>query len=423
MLLARVRTVAAMAIATATTMTAACSTNDREDEAVVDTEAAVTSDWAPSDPTATPETKTVFHNLASFNFGSVDPFDHRTLIGAQDADVSNRSTNGLTKVSSDIANVTGKSPGLVGYEVSSVYKGALSMFDTNAFRSGRHALRELVIDKHRQGTLVSLVWHMRCPKSSANDRDLFAPNDCPADYNLEELLARKANGQEGRHFREWRALLDELAELLWSLKDSQGRLIPIQIRPFHELTGHWFWWGAARNSGATYAAAWREMVTYLRDGRGLHNVLWVFCPAAPTSNGFEAFYPGDAYVDVVSFDRYDFNDDAFARGYEADLRKIGGFARAHKKLAAVAEIGRDLDRFGANSDPTWFSRSVLGPLKAQGRSFAYVALWRNAPWEKFIPEPNDGAIADDLKAMASDSGALMSGRHDLYLPLHVAPGS
>jgi mannan endo-1,4-beta-mannosidase len=405
---------------------AACSSSSEQaedDENAIDTEAAVTSGTAPADPNATPETKTVFANLASFDFGSADPFDHRTLIGVQDADVSNRSTNGLTKITSDIANVTGKSPALVGYEVSSVYKSSLSMFDTGGFRNGRNALHDLVIDKHSKGTLVSLVWHMRCPKASANDRDLFAPNECPADYNLEELLARKANGQEGRHFREWRALLDELAELLWSLKDSQGRLIPIQIRPFHEFTGNWFWWGADRNSGATYAAAWREMVTYLRDGRGLHNVLWVFCPAAPTTNGFESFYPGDAYVDVVGFDRYDFNDNTFARGYEADLRKIGAFARSHKKVAAVTEIGRDLVRFGPNSDPTWFSRAVLGPLKAQGRSFAYVGLWRNAPWEKFIPEPNDGAIADDLKTMANDSGALMSGRHNLYLPLHVPPGT
>jgi mannan endo-1,4-beta-mannosidase len=216
-------------------------------------------------------------------------------------------------------------------------------------------------------------------------------------------------------------MLDALTDFLWSLKDERGELIPVQLRPFHEFTGKWFWWGRD-NGGTSYAAVWREMVTYLRQGRGLHNALWVFCPAAPSDGGnFERFYPGDDYVDVVAFDRYDLHDGGFARGYEADLRQVGAFARTHKKVAAVAEVGVDLGR--GSVDPAWFTRSMLAPLTAPGRSFAYVALWRNAPWEKFVPEPGDGAIADDFKRMATDRAALLGGEHDLYTPLHAGPSS
>jgi mannan endo-1,4-beta-mannosidase len=418
----------ALASALAVAACAAPAVSDGQDG---QEEAASEAAWtagssAPADPNATAATRTVLANLRSFDMGSSDVFDRRVLIGQQEADVSNRSTSGLVRVPSDLEAVTRKAPALVSYELSHAYPRSTTMFDPAGLRAGRGALRELVLDKHAKGALVSFLWHMRCPKASANDRDLFAPEDCPRDYRLEELLERKRDGSRGAHFAEWRALLDELAELLWSLKDQHGELVPVQIRPFHEHTGAWFWWGRT-NPASIYAAVWREMVTYLREGRGLHNVLWVYCPGAPTDRNllaaggsFEAYYPGDAYVDVVAFDRYDRGDGTFASGYEADLAKIGAFARAHGKVAAVGEVGlQGIGPDGSTRDPSWFTRAMLAPLKARGRSFAYVGLWRNAPWEKFIPEPRDGALADDLRRMADDPAALFAGRHDLYVPLHA----
>jgi mannan endo-1,4-beta-mannosidase len=382
---------------------------------------------APADVAATAATRTVFANLHSFDFGSSNPFDHRVLVGQQESDVSNRSTNGLAVVASDIANLAGRPPALVSYELSNADKGSMTVFDAAAFRRGRGALRERILGQHKRGVLVSLVWHLRCPKKDVNAPDKFGGADCPDDYRLEELLERKSNGERGAHFTEWRAMLDELTELLFSLKDENGQLIPVQIRPFHEFTGDWFWWGRT-NGAASYASAYREMVSYLREGRGLHSVLWVFCPAGPADGGanFRSFYPGDAYVDVVAFDRYDvgtktlFGRSDFARAYESDLQTIGDFARAHGKVAAVAEVGTDLNRKGF-SDTTWFSHAMLEPLKAPNRKFAYVAIWRNAPWEKFVPEPGDGPIADDFKRMSSDGAAVFAGQHDLYTPLHVDP--
>jgi len=398
----------------------ACAAPAEADESDSSEAAATQAPNGPADVAATPATKTVLANLHAFDFGSVDPFDHRILVGQQESDVSNRSTNGLAVVASDIEKLGGRPPALVSYELSSADRGSMTMFDAAAFRRGRPELRQRILAQHKRGVLVSLVWHLRCPKTVQNQPDKFGGNDCPRDYRLEELLERKADGTRGAHFTEWRAMLDELTELLFSLKDDRGQLVPVQIRPFHEFTGDWFWWGRA-NGGPSYAAAYREMVSYLRDGRGLHNVLWVFCTAG-TDGGFASFYPGDAYVDVVAFDRYDFGDGSFARGYESDLRTVGNFARAHGKVAAVAEVGTELNRRGF-SDSTWFSRTMLAPLKASGRKFAYVAIWRNAPWEKFVPEPGDGAIADDFKRMSSDGAAVFAGQHDLYTPLHVGPSS
>lgn len=397
-------------LALSSALLAACAAPEEEagDETA---EAAQTSASGPSDAQATKETRVVMANLQSFDMGGANAFDRRFVVGQQEADVSNRTTNGLAPVASDVENVTGRAPALVSYELSHLTKSSLTAFDVAAFRAARPALRDRILAQHAKGALVSLVWHLKCPKRAANERDLFAPSECPADYRLDALL------QGGAHFAEWRAILDELAELLWSLKDSSGNLIPVQLRPFHEFTGKWFWWGAD-NAPSTYARVWRETVDYLRLGRGLHNVLWVFCPNGPTGAParFDSFYPGDAYVDVVAFDRYDFADGQFARAYADDLRIISTFARSHQKVAAVGEVGREMSR--QSIDPTWFTKTLLPPLQATSNKLAYVTLWRNAPWEKFVPEPTDGTLAEDLEAFASDGSAMMSGTHDLYAPLH-----
>jgi mannan endo-1,4-beta-mannosidase len=391
-------------------LVAACAVPADESDGVA-LEAAQTSAAGPSDPAATPETRVVMANLQSFSMGSTNAFDRRVMIGQQEADVSNRTTNGLAPVASDIEAATGRAPALVGYELSHLTKASLTAFDVAAFRAAGPALRERILAQHAKGALVSLVWHLKCPKRSANERDLFAPAECPNDYRLDQLLEGAA------HFAEWRAILDELAELLWSLKDARGNLIPIQLRPFHEFTGNWFWWGA-NNDPSTYARVWRDMVDYLRRGRGLHHLLWVFCPNGPTGAQarFDAFYPGDAYVDVVAFDRYDFADHQFARAFADDLRIVSTFARAHGKVAAVGEVGREMSRQPV--DASWFSDSLLAPLTNASNKIAYVTLWRNAPWEKFVPEAGDGAPADDLRALSSSPTTLMSGAHDLYTPLH-----
>lgn len=86
------------------------------------------------------------------------------------------------------------------------------------------------------------------------------------------------------------------------------------LRPLHEFNGWWYTWALA-NQGADTAAdtafinAWRRMVTIFRQ-HGATNVKFVWCfstgglaNTAPWNNPANA-YPGDAYVDWISFDTY-----------------------------------------------------------------------------------------------------------------------
>lgn len=50
----------------------------------------------------------------------------------------------------------------------------------------------------------------------------------------------------------------------------------------------------------------RYTVEYLRDVKGLHNMLYVYSPGGPLADEADCLsrYPGDAFIDVVGFDMY-----------------------------------------------------------------------------------------------------------------------
>ncbi|HZQ35876.1 MAG TPA: glycosyl hydrolase, partial [Dehalococcoidia bacterium] len=85
---------------------------------------------------------------------------------------------------------------------------------------------------------------------------------------------------------------------------------PVLLRWAHEMNGNWYPWGrGAGNTPEKYVAAWR----YLHDrfvAAGATNVLWVWSPnVVDETNGgnavpFEAYYPGDSYVDWLALDGY-----------------------------------------------------------------------------------------------------------------------
>jgi hypothetical protein len=81
----------------------------------------------------------------------------------------------------------------------------------------------------------------------------------------------------------------------------------------HEMNGNWYPWDGAHN-GANPAAAAKYVAAYrhIHDvfvGAGASNVLWVFCPNVDSVPGeawnqWTNYYPGDAYVDWMAFDGY-----------------------------------------------------------------------------------------------------------------------
>ncbi len=80
---------------------------------------------------------------------------------------------------------------------------------------------------------------------------------------------------------------------------------PILLRPFHEMNGDWYSWAVAGKEQA-HINAWRHMVTIFRE-EGATNVKWVWCPNeryAGDAGPYAGYYPGDAYVDYLGLDGY-----------------------------------------------------------------------------------------------------------------------
>ena len=104
--------------------------------------------------------------------------------------------------------------------------------------------------------------------------------------------------------------------------------IPVLWRPIHEASGGWFWWGArgSKNYIELYKILYDRLVNYHK----LNNLIWVW-------NAQDAkWYPGDEYVDVLSFDTYP--GKRIYKTFDNELAELQS-ATSVTKLYALSENG------------------------------------------------------------------------------------
>lgn len=96
---------------------------------------------------------------------------------------------------------------------------------------------------------------------------------------------------------------------MWA-RASKALGIPYLLRPMHEMNGNWYpWCGTVnQNQPEEYVEAWRYLHRIFREV-GATQVTWVWCPHASSypdspKNAILCYYPGDAYVDWVGLDGY-----------------------------------------------------------------------------------------------------------------------
>ncbi|CAN5620916.1 hypothetical protein BH18ACT1_BH18ACT1_02330 [soil metagenome] len=165
-------------------------------------------------------------------------------------------------------------------------------------------------------------------------------------------LGAGANGAYDSHFR-------SLANRL--VAEGHPRAL---LRLGWEFNGDWYPWRADRDPQA-FASYWRRIVTTMRSVPGGAGLRFDWNPGHGPGFVPEAAYPGDAYVDVVSFDVYDrtwsnrFVDpaarwrDYLARPY--GLNWLRDFARAHGKPMGFPEWGVTRNHVGGvrHDNPTF----------------------------------------------------------------------
>jgi beta-mannanase len=135
-----------------------------------------------------------------------------------------------------------------------------------------------------------------------------------------------------------RILAGNYDEYIWNwAQTSKSVSLPYFLRPMHEMNGNWYpWCGTVNgNQPEEYVRAWRYLHGIFQ-AAGATQVSWVWCPYAVSfprwdKNAISCYYPGDAYVDWVALDGYNWGntqtwsrwqtfEETFSSGYEAITR-------------------------------------------------------------------------------------------------------
>jgi len=168
--------------------------------------------------------------------------------------------------------------------------------------------------QHRLGSLIALCWHAVPPTAdepvvfsrgpgggAAPSGDLASVQGQLTDEQFRDVLTPGTPLHE-----RWTQQVDVIAGFLQQLEDAN---VPVLWRPYHEMNGNWFWWGARVGEHST-AALYRQIYDRLVNHHGLDNLIWVWNTNAPRlipgdeAWAYEDFWPGLEYVDVLAADVY-----------------------------------------------------------------------------------------------------------------------
>jgi mannan endo-1,4-beta-mannosidase len=206
----------------------------------------------------------------------------------------------------------------------------------------------------------------------------------------------------GAKHADFNAFLDRVAKAVKGARRPDGTVIPVIFRPFHENNGSWFWWGAGHTTSAEYIEVYRYTVEYLRDTKGVHNLLYAYSPNSgfggdPT--GYLKTYPGDPFVDILGYDAYDDSagSTAWLNSLVKDLAMVVRLAHERGKVPAYSEFGESGTE---GRDPQWFTQ-LLGALKADplARQVTYMLTWANfgGTNRAYVPYPGHALLPDFVK--------------------------
>jgi len=370
-----------------------CSTNNR-------TTVLVPSTSKPADAQASMDSRAVLAYLAALTL-DIQP----GVIVGQNAGHGNQILNssgyvGYQPLVGALKQQTGELPGLLGldYEYERIFTPAQLT-----------AANQALIEHWQQGGLVTINWSPHNPWLN-DESDLAGHpgtgNDTRSNGdNMKGVDLRLLVDPQSPMHAIWHRKLDRIAGGLQQLQDAG---VVVLWRPMQEMNGNWFWWGigSSETDPRPYVALWRDMFQYFTRDKGLHNLLWVYSPAATFFDPFQETvksvdwaYPGDAYVDVAAGTAY---NDTLEIGDYASYLKFG-------KPLGMGEYGPNLG--GALSRAgTFDDRLHITRLEHDYPAIAYWVSWHD--WDNGDGTQEHQSIVSNqqAKAMMQDAYALTLSR-------------
>lgn len=307
--------------------------------------------------------------------------------------------------SSDVREVTGDNPAFVESDLMWYNDKDFMAADILAMKQA-----------HARGAVLGYCWHLVGMRSAH-----FAVNEGgEADRELAALIVANPDRSQNAELDWFLTLLDTLAIPVFRELD-----FPLVFRPFHEMTGEWFWWGSGAGQ-ETYKKLFRLTVDYLREA-GISNLLYCWSPDKDADFGY---YPGDDYVDILGYDAYEPGLMPYCTSelLTREIARLIDYADSHDKVVAWTEVGvRTLPGAEKYSYPTlvpdFWTKYVWNAVKNDPRTsrLAWVMSWYNADWKNdgsgapFVPyagmdkEGSEAAVLDFQKLYHTNN-ALFEGQ-------------
>jgi mannan endo-1,4-beta-mannosidase len=197
---------------------------------------------ADADP-ANPQTNAKAKAILKY-FQSLETRQDKRLLSGQ---FTNFGEGAGLRLMQEIHEKTGHWPALLGIDYADFPKGSLTYKKPN----------QIAMEYWKQGGLVTISAHMYNPANPKGGglRD--------KGVDLQSLLA------EGTETNvRWVQQLDLMAAGLQELKEAG---VVVLWRPFHEMNGGWFWWGA--KDPDAFIRVWQHMFDYFSKTKNLDNLL------------------------------------------------------------------------------------------------------------------------------------------------------
>lgn len=198
-----------------------------------------------------------------------------------------------------IKEKTGKLPAIRGFDYGNFTCPAFGSPDGSTDR---------IIKWAEQGGIATASWHLNVPTDFASyeigSRIAWDQTTYTQNTDFSPSKAATEGTKENQYYTQ---ALDTLADEFLILQEKG---IPVFWRPLHEAeggggeNGSWFWWG--REGSKAYRELYIYTYKYLTEKKGCHNLIWEF--NSYNYSNSENWYPGDAYVDIIGYDKYNCTD-------------------------------------------------------------------------------------------------------------------